>query len=507
MEVFTWPAHRIHRALAAGELSAREVAEAALGRMDDVEPAVGAYLHVRAREEVLLGADACDALIRRGDPLPALGGVPVAIKDNMCCSLLPTTCASRLLEGFHPPYDATVVARLRGQGALLLGNTNMDEFAMGSSTEHSAVHVTRNPWDLERVPGGSSGGSAAAVAAGEAALALGSDTGGSIRQPAAFCGVVGCKPTYGRVSRYGLVAFASSLDQIGPLTRDVRDAALALGVLAGADPADATSSPREVPDFEAALVPDCRGLRLGIPKEFFGEGVAAEVRAGVAAAVDLLVELGAEVEECSLPSVRHALDAYYVIAPAEASSNLARYEGVRFGRRVQGADYGEMFRRTRGEGFGAEVRRRIMLGTYVLSAGYYDQYYGKAQQVRTLICREFDQAFERFQALVTPTAPTVAFGFGEKTADPLQMYASDVCTVPVNLAGLPAMSVPCGFSQGLPIGLQLIGRAFDEMTLLRIAYAHEQGADLGGRRPLLGDAGARLGGSRLRGALAGVDTP
>jgi len=484
MDLFEWPAHRIHRGLVAREVSAHEVSAAVLDRIDRVEGSVGAYLHLRAREEVLADADAVDAALHRGEPVAALGGVPVAIKDNMCCRGLPTTCASRILEGFRPPYDATAVTRLAGQGAVLIGNTNMDEFAMGSSTEHSATGVTRNPWDLGRVPGGSSGGSAAAVAAGLAAVALGSDTGGSIRQPAAFCGVVGLKPTYGRVSRYGLVAFASSLDQIGPFGRDVRDAALLLGAVAGHDPADATSRPGEVPDYEGALVPDCRGLRLGVPREFFAEGVAPEVRSAVAAAVDLLVELGAAVEECSLPTVPHALDAYYVIAPAEASSNLARFEGVRFGRRAQGAgDYVDMFRRTRGEGFGPEVRRRVMLGTYALSAGYYDQYYGKAQQVRTLICREFEEAFSKYSALVTPTAPTVAFGFGEKTADPLQMYVSDVCTVPINLAGLPAISLPCGFSNGLPIGLQFIGRAFDEETLLRVAYAYEQAADLGRRRP------------------------
>lgn len=491
---YEWPAHRIHRALASGEASAREICQAVHARIAEVEPSVGAFLHLRPREEVLRDADAVDAAIARGAELGPLGGVPAALKANMCLRGMPTTCASRILEGFVPPYDATAAARLAGAGAIILGSTNMDEFAMGSSTEHSAFHPTRNPWDLGRVPGGSSGGSAAAVAAGEAAVALGSDTGGSIRQPAAFCGAVGLKPTYGRVSRYGLVAFASSLDQIGPLTRDVRDAALALGAIAGHDAADATSQPREVPDYEAALRPDCRGLRLGVPREFLAEGVSADVRSAVAAAVDLLAELGAEVEECSLPTAPYALDAYYVIAPAEASSNLARYEGVRYGRRAEAAarDYVDLFARTRGEGFGPEVRRRIMLGTYALSAGYYDQYYGRALQVRTLICREFEAAFERYAALVTPTAPTVAFGFGEKTADPLQMYVSDVCTVPVNLAGLPAISVPAGYANGLPIGLQVIGKACDEETVLRVAYAYEQAADLGRRRPpLLGGASTR----------------
>ncbi len=481
-----WPAHRMHRALVSREVSARELAAAVLRRLDEVERAVGAYVHLREPELVLADADAVDVRLGRGEPLAALGGVPVALKDNMCTRGLPTTCASRILEGFRPAYDATVVERLVGQGALVLGKTNMDEFAMGSSTEHSALGRTRNPWDLGRVPGGSSGGSAAAVAAGEAVVALGSDTGGSIRQPAAFCGVVGLKPTYGRVSRYGLVAFASSLDQIGPLSRDVRDAALTLQAIAGPDPHDATSRPEEPPDFEEALVPDCRGLRLGVPREFYAQGVSAEVRSAVAAAVDLLVEQGADVEECSLPTVAQALDVYYVIAPAEASSNLARFDGVRYGWRApEPRDYGELFAATRGRGFGAEVQRRIMLGTYALSAGYYDQYYGKAQQVRTLLCREFEQAFERYAALVTPTAPTTAFGIGEKTSDPLTMYMSDVCTVPINLAGLPAISVPCGYTNGLPVGLQVVGRPFGEETVLRVAFALESAADLGRRRPPL----------------------
>jgi aspartyl-tRNA(Asn)/glutamyl-tRNA(Gln) amidotransferase subunit A len=487
-------AHQVRRALAGGEVSARQVAQAALRRADDVEEDVGAFLHRRPAEDVLADAERVDAALARGESLPPLAGVPAAIKANMCLRGLPTTCASRILEGFVPPYDATAVARLRAAGAIVLGSTNMDEFAMGSSTEHSAAHVTRNPWDLGRVPGGSSGGAAAAVAAAEVAVALGSDTGGSIRQPAAFCGVVGLKPTYGRVSRYGLVAFASSLDQIGPLCRNVRDAALVLGAIAGPDPADATCGAEPPPDFEAALRPDCRGLRLGLPAELLGAGTSPEVRAAVLAAADLLGELGAHVDECSLPSVPHALDAYYIIAPAEASSNLARYDGVRYGRRAAGPsrDYVDLFSRTRGEGFGPEVRRRIMLGTYALSAGYYDQYYGRAVQVRTLLCREFEAALKDRDALIAPTAPTPAFAFGEKTADPLAMYASDVCTVSVNLAGLPAVSVPCGFHGGLPLGLQVIGRAWDEETVLRVAFAYEQAADLGRRRPPLLGAG-RLG--------------
>ncbi len=491
---YEWPAHQVRRALAAGQVSARKVAESALRRIDEVEPAVGAFLHLRAREDVLADADAVDAAIARGATLPPLAGVPAAIKANMCMRGVPASCASRVLEGFVPPYDATAVGRLRAAGAVILGATNMDEFAMGSSTEHSADHVTRNPWDLGRVPGGSSGGAAAAVAAGEATIALGSDTGGSIRQPAAFCGTVGLKPTYGRVSRYGLVAFASSLDQIGPLTRDVRDGALVLAAIAGADPADATCAAEPSPDYEAALRRDCRGLRAGLPVELLGGGTAPEVRSSVMAAADLLAELGAEVDECSLPTVPYALDAYYVIAPAEASSNLARYDGVRYGRRAAGAaDYVEMFGRTRGEGFGPEVRRRIMLGTYALSAGYYDQYYGRALQVRTRICQDFEAALARFDVLVGPTTPSPAFAFGEKTADPLQMYASDVCTVAVNLAGLPALSLPCGFHNGLPLGLQVIGRAWDEETVLRVAFAFEQAADLTRRRPPLLGAG-RMGG-------------
>ena len=489
--MWDWPAHRIHRALAAGEVSAVEVATAVLDRCDAVEGLIGAYVHRRSRPAVLAEAASVDEAIHRREPLPPLGGVPVAIKDNLSTAGVPTTCGSRLLAGYVPPYDAAVVERLAAQGALALGKTNMDEFAMGSSTEHSATGPTRNPWDLERVPGGSSGGSAAAVAAGAATVALGSDTGGSIRQPASFCGVVGLKPTYGRVSRYGLVAYASSLDQVGPLCRDVRDAALVLGVIAGPDRRDATASPTAVPDYEGALRADCRGLRLGVPREFLAEGVAPEVRAAVAAAVDLLGELGAEVEECSLPTVSYALDAYYVIAPAEASSNLARFDGVRYGRRAAGGgDYAALFAQTRAEGFGPEVRRRIMLGTYALSAGYYDQYYGRAQRARTLLCREFESALRRYAALVTPTAPTPAFGLREKTADPLQMYMSDVCTVPVNLAGLPALSLPCGFVSGLPIGLQLVGRPFDEETILRIGYAYEQAADLGRRRPPVAALGA-----------------
>jgi aspartyl-tRNA(Asn)/glutamyl-tRNA(Gln) amidotransferase subunit A len=478
------PAHQLRAAICRGDVAAREVAAAVLDRADEVEPALHAYISRRSRDEVLDDAQAVDDARSRGEPLGALAGVPVALKDNLSTRGIETTCGSRLLRGYRPPYDATAVERLRRAGAVVLGKANMDEFAMGSSTEHSAFMPTRNPWDPARVPGGSSGGSAASVAAGSAVVALGSDTGGSIRQPAAFCGIVGLKPTYGRVSRYGLVAFASSLDQIGPLCRDVTDAAVVLGAIAGADPADATSVPEPVRDLTESLLPDVRGLRLGVPTEYFGSGVAPEVRDAVVAAIDLLAEQGARVDECSLPHTPYALDVYYVIAPSEASSNLARYDGVRFGWRAEApADYVSLFERTRGQGFGPEVRRRIMLGTYALSAGYYEAYYDKAQRVRTLVCREFADAFGRFDALVAPTAPTVAFALGEKTDDPLAMYMNDICTIPANLAGLPAVSVPCGFVNGLPVGLQVMARPFAEGTCLRVAYTLEQATDFHRRRP------------------------
>jgi len=460
--------------LVRGEVSSREVTEAFLERIEEVETRVRAFVTVDA-EGALAAADAADARLRSGDRPSPLTGVPIAIKDNICTKGLKTTCSSRILEGYIPPYDATVVKALRRAGAVIIGKANLDEFAMGSSVENSAFYPTHNPWDLDRVPGGSSGGSAAAVAAGEAPCALGSDTGGSVRQPASLCGVVGLKPTYGRGSRFGLVAFASSLDQIGPITRDVRDAALLMDVIAGHDPLDATSADVEVPEYTASLEGGVRGLRIGVPREYFGSGLEPGVEEAVRKALDVLADLGAEVEECSLPHTEYALSAYYIIAPAEASSNLARYDGVRYGYRAAGAeDLLGMYGRTRREGFGEEVKRRIMLGTYALSAGYYDAYYLKAQQVRTLVRRDFEAAFERFDLLAAPTSPTVAFGIGQKIDDPLQMYLSDVCTVPVNLAGVPALSVPCGLSDGLPVGLQLMGRPLDEATLLRVAYAYEQ---------------------------------
>lgn len=407
----------------------------------------------------------------------------MAVKDIICTQELPTTCGSRILEGWLPPYDATVVTRLRDAGAIVLGKTNLDEFAMGSSTENSAFGPTRNPWDLERVPGGSSGGSAAAVAAGMAPLALGSDTGGSIRQPAGFTGVVGLKPTYGRVSRYGLVAFASSLDQIGPMTRTVADAALLLRVIAGHDPRDSTSADLPVPDYAAALNGRADGLRIGIAREAFGAGLQPEVREAVMAAAGVLEGLGASLTEVSLPAIDYALPTYYLLATSEASANLARYDGVQYGLRVRTDDIFSMYTRTRRQGFGSEVKRRIMLGTYALSAGYYEGFFLKAQRVRTLVRKEFLDAFARVDLVLMPVSPTVAFRLGEKVDDPLQMYLADVYTIPVNLAGLPGISVPCGLAGGLPIGLQLIGRPFDEATVLRAAHAYEQATPWHTQRP------------------------
>ena len=468
-----------------GETTPTQVVESYLQRIETLDPQVRAYLTL-TRESALARAEATEKRLKAGKPLSPLDGVPLAIKDVICTKGVRTTCSSKILENFVPPYDATVMVRLNAAGAVMLGKTNMDEFAMGSSTENSAFFPTRNPWDLARVPGGSSGGSAAAVAAGLAAGALGSDTGGSIRQPAAFCGTVGVKPTYGRVSRYGLVAFASSLDQIGPLAADVRGAALLLQAIAGHDPLDSTSTDIPVPDYPAALGQGIQGLRVGIPSEYFIEGMDPGVEKAVGAAIEVLKGLGAKTEKVSLPATNYALAAYYLIAPAEASSNLARYDGVKYGYRAAGGkDLIQMYGRTRAEGFGPEVKRRIMLGTYALSAGYYEAYYGKAQRVRTLVRRDFQQAFERVDVLACPTAPNVAFKLGEKE-DPLQMYLCDVFTIPVNLAGLPGLSLPCGFTQsGLPIGLQLIGKPFDESTLLSAAYAYEQATPWHARAPAL----------------------
>jgi aspartyl-tRNA(Asn)/glutamyl-tRNA(Gln) amidotransferase subunit A len=478
------PIHELTAAYRRGESTPSAVTEAYLSRIEALDGTLGAYITVTA-EQARGSAAAADRRYREGRPLGPLDGVPLSIKDIFCTSGVRTTCGSRILEHFVPPYDATLVARLAAAGAVSLGKGNLDEFAMGSSTEHSAFHVTRNPWDLGRVPGGSSGGPAAAVAGGLAAGGFGTDTGGSIRQPAAFCGIVGLKPTYGRVSRYGLVAFASSLDHPGPFGRDVTDAAILLGAVAGHDAQDSTSIDAPVPDYTAGLAGGVRGLRLGVPDEYFIAGMDPEVEQAVRAGIDVLRGLGAVIERVSLPATPHALATYYVIAPAEASSNLARYDGVKYGLRVGGRDLVDMESRTRAAGFGAEVRRRVMLGTYVLSAGYYDAYYGKAQKVRTLVRRDFERAFDRVDLIVAPTTPNVAFRHGEKE-DPVAMYLNDVFTIPADMAGVPAVSVPCGFTaSGLPIGLQLIGKSLDEATVLRAAYAYEQATDWHRRHPEL----------------------
>jgi aspartyl-tRNA(Asn)/glutamyl-tRNA(Gln) amidotransferase subunit A len=476
--------HEAQALMQKGEVSSVELTQAVIDRLLAVDNDVQAYLTLLP-ETALEQAREADERRAHGDGTSLLG-VPLAIKDVICVEGVPATCGSRILENLVPPYSATVVERLRDQGAVILGKTNTDEFAMGSSTENSAFFATHNPWDLTRVPGGSSGGSAAAVAADECLGALGSDTGGSVRQPAAFCGVVGLKPTYGRVSRYGLAAFASSLDQIGTLTKDVTDAALLLGAIGGHDRRDSTSVDTPLPDYTPSLLPDVRGMRVGVPREYFVAGIQPQVEAAVRAALDRLADLGAEIVDVSLPHTEYALPAYYLIAPAEASANLARYDGVKYGYSYPAAaDVWDAYRQTRRHGFGAEVKRRIMLGAYALSAGYYDAYYLKAQQVRTLIKRDFETAFERCDVVATPTSPTVAFRIGEKTDDPLQMYLSDVFTLSANLAGVCGLSVPCGFADGLPIGLQLIGPAFGEEQVLRIAYAYEQATDWHTRRPTL----------------------
>ncbi len=457
---------------------------AALARAERLQPALHAFLGLRG-ERALREAAESDERRARGAARGPLDGIPVAIKDNLVQVGEPTSCASRILEGFVSPYDATVVERLNGAGAVIIGRTNLDEFAMGSSTENSAFGPSRNPWDLARTPGGSSGGSAAAVAAGIVPLAFGSDTGGSIRQPAACTGIVGMKPTYGRVSRWGLVAFASSLDQIGPLTRTAADCAVALGAIAGHDPRDSTSIPEPVPDFAASLTGDVSGLVLGLPREYFeARGADPAVLEAVHSAVSILEKAGAKLREVSLPHTKYGIAAYYLIAPAEASSNLARYDGVRYGHRAaHPRDLADLYHRTRSEGFGSEVKRRILLGTYVLSAGYYDAYYRKAQQVRTLLRRDFEEAFRGCDAIVTPTAPEIAFRIGEKADDPLSMYLSDIYTVTANLAGIPGLSLPCGFVQSMPVGLQILGAPLEEATVLRVADAWQRHSDFHLRRP------------------------
>lgn len=473
-----------HDLLQRGDVSSVELAQAHLERINALDSAVGAFLTVTA-DRAVEQARRADARRRAGEDHPLLG-IPLAYKDVLTTRDVQTTCGSKILTGYRPPYTATAVERLEARGAVMLGKTNMDEFAMGSSTENSAYQITRNPWDTERVPGGSSGGSAAAVAACMAAGALGTDTGGSIRQPAALCGVVGLKPSYGRVSRYGLVAFASSLDAIGPLTRSVEDAALLLSAIAGHDPADSTCMDLPVPDYCAALKPDLKGVRVGVPKEYFIEGIEPDVEEAVRAAIAQLETLGATVHEVSLPHTDVALPVYYLIAPAEASANLARFDGLRYGPRISAGELWETYRQTRGAGFGPEVKRRIMLGTYALSAGYYDAYYLKAQKVRTLIRQDFDEAFKVVDVIACPTSPTTAFKIGERTDDPLQMYLSDVLTLAASLAGICGISVPCGFDgSGLPVGLQLIGPAFSEERILRAAYAYEQATEWHLRAPEL----------------------
>jgi aspartyl-tRNA(Asn)/glutamyl-tRNA(Gln) amidotransferase subunit A len=464
------------------EITSEELTRAYLERIAAVDTTIQAYLTVTG-EQALDAARAADIRRAKGENNPLLG-IPVAYKDVLCTEGVPTTCGSRILEGYRPPYSATAVERLAERGAVMLGKTNMDEFAMGSSTENSAWTITRNPWDTDRVPGGSSGGSAAAVAARMTPMALGTDTGGSIRQPASLCGVVGLKPSYGRVSRYGLVAFASSLDQIGPFTRTVTDAALTLNALAGYDPRDSTSMNLPVPDYASALMREVKGLRIGVPDEYFIEGMDPTVERIVREAIALLADLGAEVQSVRLSHTDTALPVYYLIAPAEASANLARFDGIRYGPRVEGGAMWDTYRQTRGRGFGAEVKRRIMLGTYALSAGYYDAYYLKAQKVRTLIKRDFDDAFKSVDVIACPVSPTTAFKIGERVDDPLQMYLSDVFTLAVNLAGICGISVPCGFDEKrLPVGLQLIGPAFEESRILRAAFAYEQATDWHKRSP------------------------
>ena len=481
MELYSLTAHQLLELINAKKTSPKEIAQDLLSRIERAEEKIKAFC-LLDKEDIF---SQCQELERRPERKGRLFGIPVVVKDNICVKGRVTSCSSHILKGFKPPYDATCVSRLKQEGAIIFGKANMDEFAFGSSCETSCYGATHNPWDLERIPGGSSGGSAACVAADETILALGSDTGGSIRQPAALCGAVGLKPTYGRVSRYGLIAFASSLDQIGTLTKDVTDAALLLSVISGHDPLDSTCVDKGVPDYTKSLNSQIKGLKVAYPKEYFAQGLESEVREAVDNSLDLLRSLGAEVREISLPHTEYAVADYYIVATAEASSNLARFDGVQYGHRcAQYKDLIDMYRKTRGNGFGEEAKRRIILGTYALSSGYYDAYYLRALKVRRLIKEDFDRAFQDANCVVTPTSPTAAFKIGEKIDNPLAMYLSDTYTIPVNLAGLPAISLPCGFTQdGLPIGLQVITKAFDEETLLRLAYAFEQNTDWHKRKP------------------------
>jgi len=479
-------AHELHQRLKSREITSVELTESVFDRINNVDDSVKGYITL-TQDIALEQAAIADKAFDQGDQTSPLTGIPIALKDVICTQDVLTTCGSRILGNFVSPYDATVMQNLKSHKTVMIGKTNMDEFAMGSSTENSAFFTTRNPWDLDTIPGGSSGGSAAVVAADEAIVSLGSDTGGSIRQPASFCGVVGMKPTYGRVSRFGLIAFASSLDQIGPLTKDVTDCAITHNVICGYDKMDSTSANLPVPDFTTSLINDVNGIKIGIPTQYFSQGIDPEVEKNVRSAIELLEKLGASTEEVSLPHTDYAIATYYIIAPAEASANLARYDGVRYGLRTEHIDnIIDMYRKTRSQGFGDEVKRRIMLGTYALSSGYYDAYYLKAQKVRTLIKQDFDQAFEKVDVLITPTSPTPAFKAGERTDDPLQMYLSDIFTTPSSLAGLPGISVPCGLTEnGLPIGLQILAAPFEEEKIFQVAYTFEQNTDHHQKKPKL----------------------
>ncbi|WP_134699724.1 Asp-tRNA(Asn)/Glu-tRNA(Gln) amidotransferase subunit GatA [Ammoniphilus sp. YIM 78166] len=486
MSIFERKIMEIHNALNQKELSVTELVEASFARIRETEPQVGAFLTLN-EEGAKEKAKQLDAQVGSEEEMGLLFGLPMAIKDNIVTERIRTTAGSKILANYDPIYNASVMDRLNASEAVLVGKTNMDEFGMGSSTENSGFQKTYNPWNAEYVPGGSSGGSAAAIAAGQAYFALGTDTGGSIRQPAAFCGVVGLKPTYGLVSRFGLVSYASSLDTIGPITKSVEDAAYVLSAIAAHDPYDSTSAEVEIPDYLSMLTGEVKGLKVGVPKELLGEGIDPDVKARVAEALKVLEGMGAIVEEVSLPHTEYAVPTYYILAPSEASSNLARYDGVRYGVRSDNAkNLIEMYKETRSHGFGSEVKKRVMLGTYALSSGYYDAYYKKAQKVRTLIKQDFDQLFAKYDVIIGPTAPTTAFKIGEKTADPLTMYLNDICTIPVSLAGIPAISVPCGLaSNGMPVGLQIMGKHFDEATILRVAHAFEQNTEHHKARPKL----------------------
>lgn len=476
MELFKQTISQLHKQLTDKQISATELTQSVLNRLEQTEPKVDAYLTV-TKDLALVQAATVDKKIANGEAISSLAGIPMALKDLICTEGVRTTCASKMLENFVPPYDATVIKKLKAQNFVLLGKTNMDEFAMGASSETSAFKVSRNPWDLERVPGGSSGGSAVAVATGSAIWALGSDTGGSVRQPASFNGIVGLKPTYGLVSRFGVIAYASSLDQLGPMTRSVEDAAIVMNTISGHDPMDSTSIKQEAVDYTKALVNDIKGMKFGVPKEYFSQGLDPKVAEVIKKAIAKIQELGGEIREISLPHTEYAVTTYYIIAPAEASSNLARYDGVGYGyRSPQGNSLVEMTTNSRSEGFGEEVRRRIMLGTYVLSSGYYDAYYLKAMKVRTLINQDFAKAFEQVDVILAPASPIIAHKFGE-IADPLSSYLLDAYTIPVNLAGLPAMSVPCGFAEGMPVGLQMIAKPLNEQALLRAGFTFEQNTD------------------------------